>query len=673
MRARWTAVLCAGLTILIGGTATAALAETPVALGSSRVYDGSDVLTDSEEQAADARLRELSTEEGVDLWVVYVDDFESPSDPLAWADETANRNSLGDGQYLLAIATDGRALALSYPPSGSVGEARVSEIEAAVGAALADDDWAAAVDVAADSFISRGGGGAWPWIIGLVVVAGVVIVVVLLSRRRRTPAVDTGSTPPDAVPVEELQRRAASLLIATDDAVRTSEQELGFAIAQFGEGATGEFRETLAAAKASLARAFERKAQLDDHEKDAESDVRAWNGEIIALCEQANAALDEKAQGFAQLRQLEQNAPEALAQVQEKRSQADGVVAEARQELATLSARYAPEALASVADNPEQAQARLAFADEQLVAAQQAIGAGKGGEAAVAIRTAEQAIAQARGLDTAVSQLGASLAEGEKQAAALIAELEGDVAAAKQLPDGDGQVAGAVARTEQQIATARENLAGAGRRPLLVLEALQKADDEIDRVIAGGREAADRQHRATQLLSQTILQARSAIASAEEFIAARRGGVGADARTRLAQAGADLARAEGLQQADPATALSHARNALQLANDAIASAQRDVGSFETRYPTATRSSGGDDFLGGLLGGLIGSSMGDRRSGSGWGGGGLFGGGGGWSGGGGSRSRGGSFGGGRSSSRGGRSGGRSFGGGGRSGRSGGRRF
>lgn len=677
MRARWTVSLCAGLTLLLGGAATAASAESPVELDDAYVYDGSDVLTSSEEAAADERLAQLASDTDLSLWVVYVDDFENPSDAIGWADQTAQLNGLGSTQYLLAIATEGRQLYISSAADGPVSDDRLAAIEQDLFDALADSDWASAVDVAADGFEgdAQGGANAWPWIIGLVVIAGIVIVVVLLSRRR-SPAEKAGAGGAPAepeVPTAELQRRAASALIATDDAIRSSEQELGFAVAQFGEEATGEFRTALADAKASLSRAFELKQKLDDGEEDAESDVRAWNTEIVALCEQAAASLEEKAQGFAQLRQLEQNAPEALTQVQEKRAQTTPVVDEARRALEALGARYAPEALATVADNPEQAQARLTFADEQLAAAQRAIGSGEGGEAAVAIRNAEQAIAQARRLGTSIDELGAALAEGEKQAADLILELEGDVAAARQLPDADGEVAAAVARTEQQMQTAKQNLAGAGRRPLAMLEALQKADDEIDRALAGGRDAVERRRRSEQMLDQTILQARGQVTAAEEYVSARRGGVGSDARTRLAQAGAELARAEGLRQSDPAAALAHAQSALRLANDAISLSQNDLSMFESSYRSQGRSSGGDDFLGGLLGGLIGSSMGGgRSSNSGWGGGLLGGGGGGgFFGGGGGSSRsgrrgGGSFGGGRSSRR-------SFGGGGRSGRRGGGRF
>ena len=141
--------------------------------------------------------------------------------------------------------------------------------------------------------------------------------------------------------------------------------------------------------------------------------------------------------------------------MQEQRTKAAASVDGADEQLRTLAASYAPEALATVADNPDQARQRIAFADEQLAAAEAAIGAGKGGEAAVGIRAAEEAVGQAVLLEDAIDKLGRDLAEGERSAAALIVELESDIAAASALPDPDGRVAAAIAATRQQVDAAK--------------------------------------------------------------------------------------------------------------------------------------------------------------------------------------------------------------------------
>ena len=54
-----------------------------------------------------------------------------------------------------------------------------------------------------------GSGSLLPWLIGLLVVVAVVVVVVLIVRGRRKGA---PATDPDAVPLEELEKRAASAL-----------------------------------------------------------------------------------------------------------------------------------------------------------------------------------------------------------------------------------------------------------------------------------------------------------------------------------------------------------------------------------------------------------------------------------------------------------------------------
>ena len=102
----------------------AAQAAEPPALGDGYVHDGSDVLSPAEEEAANARLGQLADDGDLELWIVYVDAFENPSGSFDWAAATADANGLGSDQYLLAIATDARQLAL-VGPVAERGEARI--------------------------------------------------------------------------------------------------------------------------------------------------------------------------------------------------------------------------------------------------------------------------------------------------------------------------------------------------------------------------------------------------------------------------------------------------------------------------------------------------------------------------------------------------------------------
>lgn len=652
---RGVLALAATLSIVLG-SALPASATDPLPLGSTRVLDDAGVLSASQEQAVQARSEALSDSSGLDLWVVYVDQFTNPSDASDWGNTTADLNNLGPNQYLLAISTEGRSFFLSGHPDSPVSDDQLAAIEQErIGPALQGGDWVAGATAAADGLADARGGGAGSggfggilFVLLLVVVVGALIFFVVRSRRKaRQPQVTGGGAPAiPQEPIEELARRAASALVQTDDALKTSEQELGFARAQFGDAAAAEFETVLAQAKADLDAAFALKQQLDDATPDSEQDVRGWNTRILELCERANAALDAKAAAFDELRKLEQNAPEALARVQELRSTVGQGTGAAASRLTTLQGSYAPDALTAIADNPEQARQRLAFADEQLAAAQAAIGAGDGGEAAVSIRAAEEAVAQAKLLQDAVDKLAADLSTGERQASSLIAELEKDAATAAALPDPDGRIAGVVAGTRQQIETSRPLLSGTAKNPLFALDGLEKADAEIDTLLAGIRDAQEKQRRAAQQLDQLLTHAQAQVSAAEDYITSRRGAVGATARTRLAEAGASLVQARQLATSDPAQAVAAAQRANELAAQAMQHAQNDVGGFGGGFGNQG-GGGGGDVMGAVLGGILINSLlgGGNRGGGGmpsFGGGGRRSGGGGFSsgsfGGGGTRSR-----------------------------------
>lgn len=624
MRSRVILALMAFMAVVLGGvlgSAGAAVAADPVTLHGSRVLDQSDVLTDAQETALDTRLRSLHASSGVDLWVVYVPTFTNPSAAEDWANATAKANGLGPAQYLLAISTEGRQFFLSGDSVGPVSEKQLGAIEnERIQPALAGGDWEGAATAAADGLADavNGGSGApaaagafFPVLLVVVLIAlgALLLVIVLRSRRKKTAAVAPGTDSQDplaGVPTEELAKQASSALVQTDDAIRTSEQELGFARAQFGDATAEEFSQVLAQAKQNLDDAFHLKQQLDDDVPDSEADTRSWNAQILDLCARANASLDEKAQAFDELRRLEQNAPEALARVQAEHARVLAQASAATAALTGLQASYATAALATVADNPAHAAQDLAFAEERLASAQRAIGAGDGAAAAVDIRAAEDAVAQADLLHTAIGTLGTDLAAAETASAALVAELEHDIATASGMPDGDGRLAAVIAGTRAQTEAASALLRNGSKNPVAAWEALKKANAEIDATLAGVRDAQERAQRAAQQLNGLLVQAQGQVSAAEDFITSRRGAIGADARTRLAEAGAALVQARQLQQSDPAQALSFAQRAHDLAAQAIRLAQNDVGAFQGGGPGG--SGGGGNVMGAVLGGIVINSL-----------------------------------------------------------------
>ncbi|MDG4866276.1 TPM domain-containing protein, partial [Streptomyces sp. T-3] len=132
-------------------------------------------------------------------------------------------------------------------------------------------------------------------------------------KRRITTRTTPGQPAVPLTPLPELDTKAKHLLVQTDDAIRTSTEELGFAGAQFGDEAIKPFTEAVEYAKAELTAAFRIRQQLDDAFPEDDPTRRRMLDEIISRCTEANRRLDAETADFDRLRALGQNAPEALA------------------------------------------------------------------------------------------------------------------------------------------------------------------------------------------------------------------------------------------------------------------------------------------------------------------------------------------------------------------------
>lgn len=651
---RGSIVVAVAGAIALAALPQAANAEDPVAFGASPVVDTAGALSGGELDDVEAAIDAAADDTGRQLFVAYVDVFTNPEDATSWAVDTANANNMGSEDYLLAVAIEGRAYYLSRADDASLSDADIERISLQViEPELRDEDWAGAAIAAAEAIGGGSGGGGggglgWLWIV-LVGGAVIAVVAIVLVRRRRKAAVGGPVAPgvPPAqppVPIEELRRRTGGALVAADDALKTSEEELGFAIAAYGEEATAGFRTALEAAKGKVREAFTLQQRLDDHEPDTEAQQREWYERIVALTGEADSMLDAEAERFDELRALEQNAPEALARVEQAARAADEAIAPASARLHALGAQYSGAALAAVADNPEQARARVAFARDSIEEARAAIGRGEAGAAAVDIRAAEEAVDQAKLLAAAIERLAADLGAADRAIAAGVDDLDADVRTARSLPDG--RLAGLADRVEAESSAIRGGLASAGRSPLELKARLDGVNAEIDQAVQGARDAQVAAERARAELDRTLLSARSQVQAAEDYLVARRGAIGSEARTRLAEAGRLLVESQSFAATDPARALASAQRAEQLAGQAMSLAQQDVGGFGAGYggfggAPQPRGGGGGDLFGAVLGGILINSV--LGGGGGGGGGGMFGGGGGGRSGG----FGGGFGGGRS--------------------------
>ncbi len=658
--ARFGAALAAGMLLM---APAAAGATEPPAFSGAYVLDETEAgVLGSERAALETEVRDFAAEHGVQLFVVYVDRFTSPEDPLDWGAATAEKNFLGDDGVLLSVAVQDRLFDLNAPQA-LISDAQYTALtDDYVRPALKRGDWAGVVGETLRG-IERtvldpgtNGTGIAVAVVGGVVVLGGGAAAIVLARKRRRAGAEGAS--PEELPLSELEARASALLVRVDDDVRSSEQELGFAQAQFGEDAAAPFAAAIAEARAQLHAAFLLRQQLDDAEPDTPEQQRAWLTEIIARCEGAKASLEAHTESFSRLREVEQRAPEALAQLRLALPGVEQRLLAGRGVAAELDGVYAASITAPIAANLAEAEQRLGLVAECLVAADAELAAGQTGAAAVSIRAGEAALEQAGALADSPSTVRAELAESAQQLGAAHDDLRADLQLAAALAAG----AGAEDRAALEAAVAEVSAvlaADTAGDPVRALSAAAAANVRIDAAIGTARESAERLRRAEAARDEALIPARAEVLAAEQFIETRRGAIGPEARTRLSEAKRQLQIAEELAQTDPLRSAQSAQQASQYARAASRLASADVSGWGDGpgSPGTGGGSFGGAVLGGILGGLLsgsGGSSGSRSSG-GWSGsnGGFTGG---WNGGGSIGGSGGGFGGSRGSGGGGRRGG-----------------
>lgn len=642
-------------------------ASDPLTL-SGEITDQAGVLGD-DEATVQAALDELAEATPYQLYVVYVDTFGSQS-PKSWVQATATQTGLGSQDLLLAVAVEQRNFQLAPDSVGEVSSAELDRIANDVEDQLRGDDWSGAAVTAADGIREAATGGGGGSALGWLFVGGLVVIAVLTAvgwanarRRTRQPARVGGgfpgapaagpADPYAALPTAELDRRSASALVGIDDALRASEQELGFAQAQFGPDATREFEQVLAGAKAQVTEAFRLRQTLDDDVPDTEPQVRETATRILVAIDRVSDALDGQKDAFDRLRDVESRAGEALDAHERTAAALRARVEAARATLGTLAATYPAASLASVTGNPDQAVRLLDEVDSAIAQGRQAVSGGDRGVAVRYARAAEEALGQVTTLLDAVDRAGTDLATIGARLDAAIASISSDLDDAARLAPRHPEVAARAEGARTAITTARTARDGQGD-PLAALATITDAEAAIDQALAPMREAQDRAARARQLLDQTLGRVDSALRGTTDYVETRRGAVGPEARTRLAEAHRLFRAAVDQRETDPEQGLTTAQQAERLVREAQSLAQRDVDWYDDQRRGGPRGGGGGglgDIGGMVLGGIIIDSI-LRGGGGGWGGGGAHGGGGGWGGGG----HGGSFGGGGGFGGGGRGGG-----------------
>lgn len=596
---------------LLPGASGPAQAEPPVRLG-TYVVDAANALDGAQLDRVRAAVDNLYANHQVRVWIVYVRDF-SGLEPQAWAEQTAKKSGFGGRDLLLTVATqEGSYWFDGELPSTVSDSALDGLLTREVEPALRAHRWADAGAALADGLDAEMRGPTVPWR-GLLLAAGVVVLVLLAiflySRKRsrdraraelamaRTVSPDD-STALAALPLEALHTRSRELLVEIDNAIRTSTEELELATGEFGATATTPFSTAVNNAKSAAQQAFSLRQRLDDAIPETPQEQRTMLIELISTVGRADRELDARVAEFDEMRNLLINAPTRLDALTRDLVELTGRLPGAQTELTRLLAAHPASVLAPIKDNIAMARERITFAEQNIDSGRAALTepVGAQGGAVAAIRAAEAAIGQARTLLDAVDTAAASIQQARDGLPAVLDELRGDIAAATALSGyGGADLTAALGAAQTVLAQAG---AAAETNPLGAFHDAVAADGALDRAIGA---ATDRKLAAEDLLrrvDQALVDARAQVSAAADYLTTRRGGIDAEARTRLSEAQRTLTAAEGLRGERPDAALDNARAAADLAGRALQAAQASVRAWEASRRQDTMNTGA--VLGGIL-------------------------------------------------------------------------
>ena len=607
------AVLTTGLLL-----ATPADAQPPLRLP-GYVTDNAGLLSDSGRATVTSAIDRLYADRHIRLWVVYVDNFAGLS-AENWATRTYQASDLGDSDAVLAVSSTGRAYAFLVPTTvrsikpGQVDDLRRNQIEPR----LRNGDWSGAAVAAANGlnrppdYTGR--------IVLLAVLAGVAVAVVVLlivmrrrARRRRAAALaaarrvdPTDANALAAVAPQALDDLSRSMVVDVDNALRTSTNELALAIDEFGNERTQPFTEAVNNAKVALAQAFTVRQQLEDAVPETPAERRELLIEVITSAARADRELESQTEAFEQLRDLVINAPSRLDGLTQQYVELTGRIASGEQRIAELHNEFDDAALSSVAGNVTVARERMAFADRNISTARELAGQAESGKQiglVDAFHAAESALGQARALLDAVDTAADDIRHAVATLPSTMADIRANIDRAnEQLTRAPKSRVKELTAARDAAVAAAESARGTGSAdPLGAFAKVTKADADLTRRLAALAEEQASAERLNRAFEQALFTAESRVRAVSEYIDTRRGSIGPEARTRLAEAKRQLQAAHEKRTTNPLEATAYANGASAWAANAQSLANADVQSAQRAY---SRRRGGGDDTGALIGGII---------------------------------------------------------------------
>lgn len=414
----------------------------------------------------------------------------------------------------------------------------------------------------------------------------------------------------------ELTRRAGSALVAADERIRTTSDELVYAEAELGPDATRPLREALDAVRQHLAEAFHLHQLNHDEIPDTSEELQSRGARILQLCEWAQELIDDRTEALAVPIERARRAPEIIDGIRRDVERLTARLPQVKVTIDRLTSRYSAEALRKVAGNHSEASQLLEFATHGAEVSERRRESGQREQANLALETAIEAVRRATTLIDAVDGYEVEALRAESTLDAIVLDSREDLAAAKDIATVP-TVAAAMAALERELGTLAP--AGTPTDPFAELTRLREANANLDTIVAKTRERAARPVIPETHVWHAIDDADRQLGVARSVISGHRGWIGADARTRLAEAERirlDFAWASGraIVEDDREQALADARRCGQLAAEALQLAQRDIDSSRPQGPQGGgwggggwgggNRGGGGDVMGGILGGLV---------------------------------------------------------------------
>ena len=418
----------------------------------------------------------------------------------------------------------------------------------------------------------------------------------------------------------DLARRAQTALVEADERVRLTTDELVFAEAELGPDSTKDLREALASVRQHLGEAFQLHQLNHDEIPDTPEELRTRNARIVQLSEWAEELLDDRTEALSERIARARRAPEIIASVRADAVRLRARVPGARETVTRLGARYADSALSQVDANPAEAEQLIGFAEHSASVAERRREAGQREQANLALEAAAEAVRRAATLLDAVETFEVEALRAESTLSAIVEDSRGDIVVALKEPHTPGVTA---AITDLQAALSALPAAGVNTDPFTQLSRLREANSALDAAIAVARERAARIIPPLEHVRHAIDDADRQLAVARDVIAGHRGWIGADARTRLAEAerirvdldrylGTSASAATSIDEDLREQGMAMARRVAFLAGEALQLAQRDIDQSRPQNGPdqwgggygGGRRGGGDGLMGGILGGLV---------------------------------------------------------------------